>query len=125
MRNFQQFENDYLFQLSITKKVINSLPSDENPCTQIDYPTCVLDSFIEKAKEINNCTIAFLSKNDSTETCSNSVTLTYVKEIKGALALKNYGDCKDVKPCKEVQYHNKIVYTNFNSLVMKILHTNF
>ena len=102
-----------MFQTSITKRIINSLPSDENPCTQIDYPSCVLDSIIEKAKEIHNCTIAFLSKKDSTEVCSNSVTLTYIKEIKKALKLKNYGDCKDLKQCKDVRYKSKIVYTNF------------
>lgn len=67
-----------------------------------------------EVNEVHNCTITFLSKGNSREVCSKSVTLDIIKKIKQALHLKQFGDCQDLKPCKDVRYQKEETFSNFN-----------
>ena len=100
-------------QPTISKKIISSLPTKDQPCVWIDYPTCVLDTISKNVAENHNCSLAFLPKAKGAKLCSNEVTLTYIKEIKSALQKKEYEECLDIKSCETIIYSQTSSY-DFN-----------
>ena len=97
--------------MNVDKKVINSLPNDENPCNKINYATCVINRIVMIAKESYNCTLVFVGKDDRLKVCPNSVALKLVREMKEALKQNQYEDCFDIKACKDVQFTTSLHYS--------------
>ena len=88
------------FQLSLKKVIIKSLPTRNEDCSLMDYPSCVLNTINLEAMEEYKCSLAFLSNNNqSLPDCTDNITLTMIKKIKRALNQKIYKICKDEKPC--------------------------
>ena len=92
------------FQLSFKKEIIKSLPTKDENCVLIDYPTCVLDVINLGTMKAHNCSLAFLF-NYKYPFCSDNLTLAKIKEIKMAFSKSKYKNCRDLKPCNVVNFH--------------------
>ena len=92
-------------QHKITKKIIKSLPTRDEPCIAVNYATCIINVVAEKISQSYNCSVPFMNiKKSKLDICSNEVTLQSIKEWKYASQKDTYENCRDFKTCNSVEF---------------------
>ena len=67
------------FQLSFKKIIIKSLPSPDDDCVQMDYPSCVMQQVKFEVINHYNCSLAFFDNDKNLKICSRNLTLSKIK----------------------------------------------
>ena len=95
----------------MSKRVISSLPTKDQPCVWVDYPTCILETIGNRILEDHECSLPFLHQDKKLQQCSNDLTLKFIKEIKSALQTKEYESCLDIKSCDTITFSQSNAYS--------------
>ena len=81
------------------------MPTRDENCVLIDYPTCVLNAINYGVIQEYNCSLGFFPNDQALPYCSDGLILLKIKEMKMALYQKEYKNCIDDKSCNVVHFH--------------------